>query len=561
MRRILKALMSLASMLALNACIQGPWDFYPDNQPPFHGVYVYGYAIADRPLDQVCFERILDLAEGTTGAFAFYDSADVKVKGSFKGIIQAITLTATPTMPNCFHGDSSALIERGTVYVIDAKFKWDSAGSQVTSHVFGTAKVPAKFSIRRTAAAPSMAKNGRIPNNIFTLDFFASLPPNVRGVMTKQYGDTLVKLQTDTAALRRYIKESGVKIQKQLVALLEQDKLTYHEGDTLFYLNGALNTLSHYFTSDRSADVNFVLLTHRFDPLSERPETRFDSPFGLKPDSDRYYFPGDIRRLIGYSDRKGKSGGDLLDSMGFVNTWFQTGQNRIFFYGFERAYAQYQSTVIGDGNPPESRVKPIFNVSGGQGFFVGAVPDTFDLFIKVDSLTKSFSLPEVHGAFCRKEGWFSNQDCRGYYRSYCTQHAWTSPDCKQDAIAACLEADFKGDIALKAACGPVSDSAKKDTALLAGAVNTFCAQENYPTTVSLCKNPKAKSLESKGKNPSKQALWDYCLDHQWQVGLVEVKQCGLGLVGFCRDQPRLSETICRHADDYCKTHSSETLCK
>ncbi len=536
------------ALLALNACIQGPWDYYPENPPTFHGITVTGYAIAGRPVEHICFERMLDLSEENTEAFAFYDSADVKITGSFGGTVRTLALAPVADTPNCFQGDPASLVERGKAYDLVAAITWDSSGRKVGSKVTATAKVPTDFAIHRTAAAPSLAKTGGAPTIIFTAEFFAKLPPNVRQVMIKEYGDTLVKLQSDTTALNAYLKVNGAKIQERLIGLLKEDKFTYKEGDTLYYLTGALNTLSHYFSSDRSADVNGVLVTQRFDPNGARPETRFDSPLGLKPDSGRYYFPGDIRSLVGYPDAKNGNGWSVLDSIGVVNTWFHTGQNRLYFYAFEQAYLDFAATVI----VSSPKVKPKFNVDGGQG-----VPDSFDVYIRVAPLTKSYSLPAVHAAFCReKSGWFRNQDCRGYYRSYCSSHAWIPGDCGQDAIQACLEADLNGNDTLKQACDSVAQKASKDTATLAAAVTRYCVAEGFPAKNGTCEVQKAQCQETIGINTCKQALWDYCLDNGWPHG-----QCDLGMVSYCRDKPRLSETLCRHADEYCRAHPGETLCK
>lgn len=546
-------LAATAVLLALGACIQGPWDYYPENPPTFHGIFVTGYAIAGRPVENLCFERLLDLSEEKTEAFAFYDSAAVRITGSFGGTVRTLTLSPLPDTPNCFQGDPALLVERGKAYDLEADIAWDSAGHLVASRLTATAKVPTDFAVHSTAAAPSLAKTGGVPANIFTPEFFAKLPPNVQQVMVKEYGDTLIKLQSDTAALGAYLKANGAKIQDRLIGLLEEDKFTYKEGDTLYYLNGALNTLSHYYSSDRSADVNGVLITQRFDPNTERPVTSFDSPLGLKPDSGQYYFPGDIRRLIVYPDAKSDKGWKVLDSMGVVNTWFHTGRNRLYFYAFEQAYVDFTSTAI-EG---EARVKPKFNVDGGQGVFAGGVPDSFDVYIKVDNLTRAYSLPAVHASYCReKSGWFRNQDCRGYYRSYCAAQAWAPADCGQDAIQACFEADLNGNDTLKRECDSISQKASKDTAVLAAAVTRYCVAEAFPDRNGTCAAMKAQCQETIGVNTCKQALWDYCLDNDWRPS-----QCGLGLVSYCRDKPRLSETLCKHADEYCRAHPGETLCK
>src|SRR5689334_9247511 len=76
-----RGLMLLA--LALGACIQGPWDYYPENPTVFRGVMATAYVLSGRPLTQVCFERILNIDEEHTQAFAWYDSADVRISGAF----------------------------------------------------------------------------------------------------------------------------------------------------------------------------------------------------------------------------------------------------------------------------------------------------------------------------------------------------------------------------------------------------------------------------------------------------------------------------------------------
>lgn len=546
--------LAAAGALILAACIQGPWDYYPHNPQPFRGVYLSGYVLAGKPVRHVCFERVLDLAEEATEAYPFYDSADVRLAGRFSGADTTLHLIAVSDTPNCFQGDSALLAERGGDYALTGRFVRDSAGTQVASVLTATAHMPDSFSVHRTASAPSFAKTGGIPNDIFNLGFIATLPPNVQSVLLKEYGDTLTRIQNDSAALKAYLAVNGPKIQARLVELLSDDHFAYHEGDTLFYLNGALNTLSHYFSSDRSADVKSVLITQRFEPNSARPETRFDSPFGFKPDSSRYYFPGYIRRLILYQDAKGNKGWNLLDSMGVVNVWFHTLRNRLYFYGFEQAYLDYITTNVENAGA-DVRVKPKFNVTGGNGFFVGGIPDSFDVYIKVDTLTKSYPLEITHGLFCDHDGWQDSKDCREYYPGYCSDKGWNPSACGPAAIAACLEADAKPDTALKARCAAKADSARKDTAVAARGADRFCIERDFPADNPACADATAKCLGTKGANACKQALWDYCLDRAWRPD-----QCQPALASYCHDKPRLSETLCRHADEYCAAHPGSVLC-
>jgi hypothetical protein len=544
------------------ACLQGPWDYYPDNPPPFRGVFATAYVLAGKPLTQVCFERVLDLGEEHTQAFAWYDSADVRISGPFSGQSRAVALAAINDTPNCFRGDTALRAERGGVYSLEARFTWDSAGSRVHSLVKGEAHVPDSFSIHRTAAAPSFAKTGGLPENIFDLGFVAKLPPAVRDTILAEYGDSLARFNPDTTGIGGYIERHGEAIQNRLAFLLKHDQFVYHEGDSLYYLNGPLlNTASHYFSSDHGPGVGCVLVTQRFERNSGRPETAFDSPLGLEPDSDQFYFPGDIRRLLLYPNAVGGEGWNLLDSMGVVNVWFHTLRNRFYFYGFEKAYYDYHTTATqtqggGGGEGGDPRVKPKYNVSGGEGIFVGGVPDSFDLYIKADSLTKVYPLPETHAFACNKEGWSGSKDCREYYPEYCRDHAWQPKICGADAARRCAYPAAERDTALGALCDSVSDPARVPTDLARLGETMYCIEKAFPAE-SICDAPRGDCLEAKGRNLCKDGFWDYCLDHQWRPE----EACGPALVSYCRDQPRLSETLCRHADAWCAAHADSPLCK
>lgn len=550
----------------LAACIQGPWDYYPRNPPIYRGVTVYGYAVADRPLERVCFERLLDLEEEATQAFAFYDSADVRVQGVFAGVERELSLTAVVDTPNCFQGDAAALIERGRNYAMTATLVWDSAGTKVTNVIRGTARVPTRFEIHDSAGAPTVALTGTNPANYFTPGFIRSLPKDIQDTLLSRYPEGLALLGSDTSKAFRdtskevaaFIEANGDAIRQVVQEMLPERQIVYRQGDTLYYLNKPFNTLSHYYSNDRSPDVGAVLITQQFDPAGARPETAFDSPVGLKPDSQDYYFPGNQRRLIVYQDAKDGKEWNLLDSMGVVNVWYHTLRNRLIFYGMETAYFDYLSTVMSEGGGGEAdpRIIPRFNVTGARGIFVGGIPDTFDVNIQTDGLIKSYPLPEVHGLACREDGWLSGPDCRDYYRAWCRGKAWATGDCRVDAVMASLEADFDTNAALKDSVRAIADSVGRDTVVYRVALNEFCVNNGFLAPV--CAAPKTTCLETSGRNACKEALWRFCLDNSWSPD-----QCDPGLASYCHDKPRLSEVLCRQADKWCAdpANAGSVMCK
>jgi hypothetical protein len=558
-----RAGLAAAALIALGACIQGPWDYYPEDPPTFQGIFVTGYALAGKPFEHVCFERMIGLKEEATEAFAFYKSADVSIEGPFAGVNRTLHLTAVLDTPNCFKGDSTALADTGSSYALTARFVWDSSGRTATSVLTARANVPRRFKMHDDAKAPAFATQGGAPANIFTIEFFAKLPPDIQATLAQEFPDALRLIlkpggiDTSSQETKDYLKANGPRIRARVLELLSTQYATYHKGDTLTYLIGDLNTLSHYYSDDRSDDVKAVLITQRFEDSSSRPQTGFDSPLGLEPDSADFYFPGSIRRLLIYPDAKGKNGFNLLDSMGVVNIWFHTLRNRLYFYGFEQAYYDYTSTVVDNGGDP--RIKPKYNVTGGGGIFAGAVPDSFDVFIRIDTATtKAYPLPITHGLFCSDEGWQSRQDCRDYYRAWCSERNWAPADCGQDAITACLEADADGNADLKARCSPKADSARLDTAVAHRAEERFCVERDFPADNPVCAVPANRCLDSQGANACKQALWNFCLDRAWSS---DFPQCQPGLASYCHDRPRTSEVLCSHSDPYCAAHPGSPLCK
>ena len=555
---------TLLTLFFLGGCIQGPWDYYPKNPKVFKGIWMTGYALAGKPLEEVCLERLLGLNEEYTSAFPFYDQAEVTVRGRFGDGSGSVVLSPISRRPNCFVGASASLIQKGESYDIEARITWDSAGRNVTSVLTATANVPKEFSIHRTAAAPGFAMTGNAPTNIFSPEFVTALPPKVREVIQREFLDSLEKLQAanDTAGISNYIKANSAKYQKRLLDLLKDDQIIYNDGDTLFYINGPLNTLSHYFSNDRSADVGAVLITHRFDTLGARPETAFDNVFGQRPDTSRYFFPGELRRLVIYPDAKDAHGYNLLDSLGVVNTWFHTRVNRLYFYGFESAYYAFVSTAIdGEG---DARIKPRYNVEGGRGIFVGAVPDSFNVNIVTDSLTKVYPLQEARAARCTRVGWSSEKDCRDFYPIHCANQKWKPSVCRVDAVNTCLRVHFDLDT-LEGMCGTVGGSASQDSVVARAAQTLFCIEGGFPSADQepVCGPVREACLEQSGITSCKRALWDYCKDNDWRRKDNDLRPdpCKPGLVSYCRDQPRRSEVLCRNADAYCREHPEEKVCQ
>jgi len=133
--------------LLLLSC-QGPWSYYPENPENYRGIWVNAYIIAGRPVEEVCFEKMHDLDEVRMPGFAFYEEAEIRIKGTFNGE-KDVSFGLYPFYhkPNCFGGPHYLMPEAGENYELEASITWDSAGTKVTSRLSAKTYIPKKFKI------------------------------------------------------------------------------------------------------------------------------------------------------------------------------------------------------------------------------------------------------------------------------------------------------------------------------------------------------------------------------------------------------------------------------
>ncbi len=524
---------------ALGGCLPGPWDYRPESRPAFRGITVSAYAVADRPVEHVCFEKLLALDEPSTDAFAFYDDDSVTIAGTFSDGPGTLLLVPRANTPNCFAGPAGSRFLRGQSYALRARFVWDSAGAAAASVLEATASVPLQFEIIDTAYAPSLVTTGAALDNITDSATFMRLPPGPRALFLDRYGDTLLALQGNPIGLAAWEASNGARMRQELTAWLQADLVTYGRGDSVYYLSAKNNfsNLSHFFKSRRSASVKGVLITHRFDTTASRPVTSFDSLFGIAPDTSSFYYPGDHRRLLFFGDWPNPDGRHIFDSLGFVNAWFWSGRNRIYFYGTEKIYSDFQVALEEQFNSTKIRLPT--NVSGGRGFFAGMVVDSFDVNIRLDSSTQAFPYAVTRAAACRDKGWWSARDCIGYYPEYCAANGWTAGDCRLDAIYRGL--DPVDSLALP---DSVRDSARAWAAanplLKLEAERRYCIDENYPLDVPACSAVRSECENTASGNGCQLILWKRCQLAYWNL-----PACSEGIKSYCRAKRDVARTMCR----------------
>jgi len=101
-------------------------------------------------VQNVCLDKMHALDEVRMPGFAFYESAEIRIKGVFNGKDTAFYLYPSLGKPNCFVNFSPGLIaEAGQNYELDASITWDSAGKKKLSNFHAKTYIPKKFKVQR----------------------------------------------------------------------------------------------------------------------------------------------------------------------------------------------------------------------------------------------------------------------------------------------------------------------------------------------------------------------------------------------------------------------------
>ena len=545
-------------MLILGGCIiQGPWEYVPKDSSVYKGIWTTGYVIANEPVRDVCFERFRELGEVWTTAFPFYQEADIKIKGKFSDGSNSLKLIPRKDSPNCFKGDPNKRPLRGNSYFLDASIKWDSAGSLIETKFNATANIPEFFEMKDSATAPANAINPPplipSPDSAITTtplpnDFFSNYPPNIQDTLRKLYGDTLRALLSDSTALQQFLIDEAPKINQLVADLTAKEYKKYGEGDSVYYLTGPTNTLSHFYSSDFSMDVATVLITQKYDSNYSTLPTSFDNFIPGERTAADFFNPGFQRRLHVFTNLEKNEGSFLLDSIGIVNSWFVTGRNGLYFYGMEKAYDDYIATTV--SGEQDSRIEPDYNINGAAGIFAGGIKDSFIVYIKPPPGARTVSRDSALIAVCRKKGFSSRMECRKIYDSYCREINYDYVGCALSAVSRALEIKAPADTFLT----NIDDNSINLPMLVSEARKRMCVRKNFPDSLVFCKSSRTACINETRSGSCKSFWFTHCMDNNWKP-----QSCAPATVLFCNtfDGPK---EICREAKNYCQSQQEDSLC-
>lgn len=450
----------LLTMALAVACIQGPWEYRPDDTPVFKGITANAYIVSGRPLTSVCFEKLYDLDESFSESKGFYKTAMVEITGDGGSGIQTVELSPQSDYPNCFYGPEDFIGQSGKTYRLRAVITWDSAGNDVSTEITGTTTIPETWGISRNAKANPLVFSETKPSTsdggALFQGFLADIPPEIAGVVAELYIAEIAPLAGDSAALNEFLIANSQRILNSVDSILsdESQLVVFSEGDTLTYLDGVLNLTPYFFKAEYSDDVTGVLITQTFSADARHPTTRFDniaSTFGdLEP--SYFYFRGTERRIQFTQRLENEDPSDtftIFEAIPVSNAYLKGGKNTLYFYGATQEYADFVRTYISQHS--NANIKAIHSVSGGHGFFAGLSIDSFVLYIKIPDDVQSYTTLEARSDFCSEENW-ENDDCIEFETTYCRQVMFNDQQYAFDNPDVIKEPEMRNDCLAEAVC-------------------------------------------------------------------------------------------------------------
>ncbi len=620
MVRLMKSIfISLILFLLVGCDVPGPWEYNVEDIPVYKGVYVSGYVIADRKIENICFDKLYDLNEFYATGFAFYDSAQIIVSSG----ADSLYLSPKSGVPNCFEDTTGYVPLKGVDYALQAVVYWDSAGVKTATSINGVAQVPTLFTLKDSARyqLPDLQPQPENPQQRFT--YLQGVNEYVKDATLDSLGffnietDTVEQFELGLLLVSNW--DSLYNIMVHFDSIVEK-VIHYSNGDTISYLYDNQNLGFHVLGSENSEDVGGLLYSRAFTDSALFPENMFISMFeGMfgQEFGPEFYYVSDTLSRTGVSENGPTPEGDswLNENIWLNNIMFYGGLNTVYMYAMEPFYFRYISTAVNAESDPKTVAE--HNVIGARGFFVGGVVDTFSIFVAVDSLRKFYTREETVVAFCNKQdergdgpgggghgeegaayGWDAEKECRTYLEEYCHAFNYNTERCVSLVIEENILSGKNWDDAslLDSVWNSYYDSlqlevlgidttnkevvAEDHVQELLNARNSvealktndaiynenkergyglYCVENNFPTPH--CDIVKEAAHDISTVSFVKDILIVYCEDRNWNSVLFP--QCGPALIVHVENKKaegKFSIVLEREAAQYCRAHPIELVC-
>lgn len=428
-----KPLFASASLLVLGAC-NGPWNIDPSDEVGRDpDLVVSSLVVGGRPFDTLWLERTLPIQSAYDSTLRFVDEATILVRNE-----------SDPTDSVRYQpGEGSAvawvpvetrIAKPGATYVLEAQVRWNASrewpqGRDVrTTRLRASTTLPSEWSVQATAPQapiealiPSLA-DGTLPGpdsatlrawdrerpgavarwslGLGTIDSVRAGIPVTRPVV---WGDTVWYIHSDARAVTNL---GGQPI------TLSNRQYVYHLRHGAGF--GGMFSVQHF--DPTSARIEPALVKALRNALGEKTRSTEDSASDYQAGGSRYLesYPAYANAILGWPGQLNTSN----IAIGY------TGRYLTRYYAVDPRFFNYSQakTAIAGGDKTANRYT---NIEGGQGYFAGALVDSFMLQVRTNS-PDTIPVEALRGAACRVAWDWHIHDGRRFDQEFCKGTEYTA---------------------------------------------------------------------------------------------------------------------------------------
>lgn len=422
---------ALAALAVFGAVgCNGPWNMEAEEGPQRAKLWVSLLLVADRPLDTLWMERPRPLSRKVDPAAVFVDTAQSSVEvveaGTAGGAETVLRYRPVPDRAAAWVAEDTAYrVKRGAEYRFQASVRWNVSpdfpgGAEYRTEVLAArARVPSGYSLDSLA---------RMPMESLHPTLSVGLPPASAALARRD------------AAYRKDLYDSLESVRSLSArGIGEADFARYLAGEAVYFPVRREDTVYYIFDAAPSTDYSGAT-THRYslswlfgqtvdkrdfgglimaqgfdstgsriyDPLQKG----IDDALGSDLDSVAFYQRGQSRpMIIAGSYFSGLEG--YPDTLRLTNLlWGYTGRNVLRSFSVDPLYYEYYKGLIqsgvdvgpglGGGSSRPQNVLRYSNIENGDGYFSGAVADSFAVELK--AMRDTVPISALRSAWRRDRG-------------------------------------------------------------------------------------------------------------------------------------------------------------